>query len=116
LIPRWYQGMETPFSIQSTSSYNLKAYGSRNNHTRRLTEIPSTVNGEDLSDFAQAAQSLPKAMAKKFGKMLGISHGTLQNLRIKNLIPYQKIGALMFYKYGDIIKLLVGDKRSEIYR
>jgi hypothetical protein len=34
-------------------------------------------------------------------KMLGISHGTLQNLRIKNLIPYQKIGGLMFYKYDD---------------
>jgi hypothetical protein len=45
--------------------------------------------------------------------MLGISHGTLQNLRIKNLIPYQKIGGLMFYKYDDIIKLLEGDKPSK---
>ena len=43
--------------------------------------------------------------------MLGISHGTLQNLRIKNLIPYHKIGGLMFYKYDDIIKLLEGDKQ-----
>jgi len=45
--------------------------------------------------------------------MLGISHGTLQNLRIKNLIPYQKIGGLMFYKYDDIIKLLEGEKQSK---
>jgi len=47
-------------------------------------------------------------------KMLGISHGTLQNLRIKNLIPYQKIAALMFYKFDDIIKLLEGDKCSKL--
>ena len=46
-------------------------------------------------------------------KMLAISHGTLQNLRIKNLIRYQKIGGLIFYKYDDIIKLLEGDKQSK---
>ena len=44
-------------------------------------------------------------------KLLGIPHGTLQNLRIKNLVPYQKIGGLMFYKYDDIVKLLEGDKQ-----
>lgn len=47
--------------------------------------------------------------------MLGIpmaivTRRTLPNLRIKNFIPYQKIGGLMFYKYDDIIKLLEGDK------
>ena len=45
--------------------------------------------------------------------MLGISHGTLQNLRIKNVMPDQKIGGLMFYKYDDIIRLLEGDKHSK---
>jgi hypothetical protein len=50
--------------------------------------------------------------------MLGIpmaigTHGTLQNLRIKNVIPYQKIGGLMFYKHDDIIKLLEGGKHSK---
>jgi hypothetical protein len=54
-------------------------------------------------------------MVKKFRskKDACISHGTLQNLRIKNLIPYQRIGGLMFYKYDDIIKLLEGDKQSK---
>jgi hypothetical protein len=42
-------------------------------------------------------------------KMLGISHGTLQNLRIKNILPYRRIGGLMYYKYQDILKLLEGD-------
>src|ERR1700741_1658529 len=41
-------------------------------------------------------------------KMLGISHGTLQNLRIKNILPHRRIGGLMYYKYQDILKLLEG--------
>jgi hypothetical protein len=39
-------------------------------------------------------------------KMLGISHGTLQNLRIKSILPYKKIGSIMYYKYDDILKIL----------
>lgn len=39
-------------------------------------------------------------------KLLGISPGTLQNFRIKNLLPYKKIGGMVFYKYEDLEKLL----------
>ena len=46
-------------------------------------------------------------------KMLGISHGTLQNLRIKNILPHRKVGGLMYYKYQDIRKLLEGDDNSK---
>lgn len=45
-------------------------------------------------------------------KMLGISHGTLQNLRIKNILPHRKIGGLMYYKYQDILKLLEGGEEK----
>lgn len=47
-------------------------------------------------------------------KILGISNGTLQNLRIKNILPHRKIGGLMYYKYQDILRMLEGDetKRS----
>jgi hypothetical protein len=47
-------------------------------------------------------------------KMLGISHGTLQNLRIKNILPHRKIGGLMYYKYQDILKLLEGGEEKNI--
>jgi hypothetical protein len=48
--------------------------------------------------------------------MLGISHGTLQNLRIKNILPHRKIGGLMYYKYQDILKLLKGgEEKTTIY-
>jgi hypothetical protein len=46
-------------------------------------------------------------------KMLGISHGTLQNLRIKGVLPYRKLGGIMFYRYEDIARMLNGDKVSE---
>ena len=70
---------------------------------------------EDLRGLLQQPNHSQKPWLKssEVRKMLGISHGTLQNLRIKNLMPYQKIGGLMFYKYDDIIKLLEGDKQSK---
>lgn len=49
-------------------------------------------------------------------KLLGISHGTLQNLRVKNILPHRKIGGLMYYKYQDILRLLEGDdSKGNIY-
>ena len=39
-------------------------------------------------------------------KLLGISPGTLQNLRINGTLPYTKIGGMMFYDYEDIKKML----------
>lgn len=46
-------------------------------------------------------------------KMLGISHGTLQNLRIKNILPHRKVGGLMYYKYQHIMRLLEGGGTSK---
>ena len=68
---------------------------------------------EDLRGLLQQPNHSQKQWLKssEVRKMLGISHGTLQNLRIKNIIPHQKIGGLMFYKYDDIVKLLEGDKQ-----
>jgi Helix-turn-helix domain len=39
-------------------------------------------------------------------KLLKISAGTLQNLRINGSLAYTKIGGLIFYNYQDIEKLL----------
>ena len=62
---------------------------------------------EDLKAFVQPSQYTKEWLkSSEVRKMLGISHGTLQNLRIKNVLPYRKIGGLMFYKYDEIIRLL----------
>lgn len=39
-------------------------------------------------------------------KLLGISPGTLQNLRINGTLTYSKIGGMMYYRHQDIMKLL----------
>lgn len=41
-------------------------------------------------------------------KLLNISAGTLQNLRVNSTLPYNKIGGLMYYRYDDIQKLMDG--------
>ena len=42
-------------------------------------------------------------------KLLSISPGTLQNLRINGTLRYTKIGGTMYYKTEDITKLLEGN-------
>ena len=39
-------------------------------------------------------------------KLLKISHGTLQNLRVNGTLPYKKIGGIIYYKLADINNLL----------
>lgn len=46
-------------------------------------------------------------------RLLGISPGTLQNLRVNGTLPYTKIGGLMYYRYEDIRKLLEGGSPSK---
>lgn len=42
-------------------------------------------------------------------KMLNISPGTLQNLRINGTLPFRKIGGTMFYSKSEIEKILKGE-------
>jgi len=46
-------------------------------------------------------------------RQLGISPGTLQNLRINGTIPYTKIGGVIFYNQEDITALFQRFKRNE---
>lgn len=39
-------------------------------------------------------------------KLLKISPGTLQNLRINGTLSYNKIGSIIYYKYAEIQKML----------
>ncbi|XHR95000.1 helix-turn-helix domain-containing protein [Mucilaginibacter sp. UC70_90] len=48
--------------------------------------------------------------SKDVKKLLNISSGTLQNLRINGTLSYTKIGGMMYYKLEDIHKVLEGGK------
>tara|TARA_R110001583_G_scaffold46395_2_gene145515 strand:+ start:194 stop:469 length:276 start_codon:yes stop_codon:yes gene_type:complete len=39
-------------------------------------------------------------------KLLGLSTGTLQNLRINGTLPYTKMGGVIYYDYEEIMKVL----------
>lgn len=43
-------------------------------------------------------------------KILDISPGTLQNLRVNGTLPYTKIGGVIYYEYADIQKMLQENK------
>jgi len=44
-------------------------------------------------------------------KLLNVSPGTLQNLRINGTLRFSKVGSIMYYKLEDINKLLEGNRR-----
>ena len=39
-------------------------------------------------------------------KLLKISAGTLQKLRINGTIPFKKFGSIMYYSYNDIVRIM----------
>lgn len=43
-------------------------------------------------------------------KMLGISPGTLQNLRINGTLPYSKMGGMIYYDHEEIQRILVNNR------
>lgn len=47
-------------------------------------------------------------------RMLGISPGTLQNLRVNGTIPYSKIGGVIFYNKKEILQVIEDHKRNAL--
>jgi len=66
----------------------------------------------DLKEFIQPQSQQIKQWLKsnEVRKLLNISPGTLQNLRINGILTYTKIGGIMYYSYSDIEKVLNGNK------
>ena len=64
-----------------------------------------------LKDFKELIQHKPEQSKQwlksiEVRKLLNISPGTLQTLRINGILTYSKIGSIIYYKYEDILKLL----------
>lgn len=57
---------------------------------------------------SKTSEALPKPWLKssEVRKLLNISPGTLQNLRINGTLSYNKIGGTIYYKYEEITKML----------
>ncbi len=66
----------------------------------------------DLKQLIQPQSQQIKQWLKsnEVRKMLNISPGTLQNLRINGTISYTKIGGILYYSSSDLEKLLEANK------
>ncbi|AEM71623.1 putative DNA-binding protein [Allomuricauda ruestringensis DSM 13258] len=71
---------------------------------------------ELLEDIKDLLENQNKQTNKKWLKsnevreLLGISPGTLQNLRINGTLPYTKIGGVLYYEYHEIMGVLEKNK------
>lgn len=68
-----------------------------------------------LNDLKEIINSKPQQSkqwlkSNEVRKLLNISPGTLQNLRINGTLTYTKIGGIIYYDNTDIDKLLNGNK------
>jgi propanediol utilization protein len=64
----------------------------------------------EIKQLMQPGQGQSKQWLKsvEVRKLLKISPGTLQNLRINGTLRFTRIGSIMYYKQEDINKLLEG--------
>lgn len=65
-----------------------------------LSDIREIIHGSSTSDKKQWLKSA------EVRKLLNISSGTLQTLRINKTISYTRIGGIIYYAHQDIEKLL----------
>ncbi|PSL40533.1 hypothetical protein CLV51_1312 [Chitinophaga niastensis] len=82
--------------------------------TREDLAIFKTELFRELRELVNAPAIQPRKWLKSYEvrDMLGISPGTLQNMRINGTLSFTKIGGLIFYEYDDILKLMEGTKKT----
>ena len=77
---------------------------------------------ELLAEFRKILKEHPGQSTKKWlksydvRKLLGISPGTLQNMRINGTIPFTRMGGILFYDYEDIRNVLESNMNTSRFR
>jgi hypothetical protein len=87
------------------------------------TELVTT---DDLREFKTEILTEIKKLFKEHGqpakkwlksgevrKLLGISPGTLQNLRVTGTLPFTKVGGTLYYDYQDVRKMLEENRQKD---
>lgn len=79
-----------------------------------LNEFKSELLNELKSFMGKTKSSTPQKewlKSHEVRKLLGISPGTLQTMRVNQVISYSKVGGIFFHSYADICKLLEGKNK-----
>ncbi|MGV8137319.1 MAG: helix-turn-helix domain-containing protein [Mangrovibacterium sp.] len=67
----------------------------------------------ELKKLFKESQGIPSKKWLRSGevrKLLDISPGTLQNMRVNGILPFTKMGGVLYYDSGDIQKILESGK------
>ena len=73
---------------------------------RDLLNFGNALLNEIKTTTAVAEQRAQWLKSSEVRKLLKISPGTLQNLRINGTLHFNRIGGIIYYKYDDIKKML----------
>ena len=77
---------------------------------RDLLNFGNALLHEIQSGKPAAEQPAQWLKSSEVRKLLNISPGTLQNLRINGVLSYTKVGGIIFYAYADLQKVLETNK------
>ena len=82
--------------------------------------VKTTITTDDLREFKmELLDDIKELLTNRSGiiskrwlkspevrELLGISPGTLQNLRINGTLPYTKVGGALYYDYEEIMTVM----------
>ena len=71
-----------------------------------LVEFKNSLISEIKEIMTQNPEPKQWLKSGEVRKLLKISPGTLQNLRVNGTLQFTKVGGIIYYKYTDISKLL----------
>ncbi len=80
--------------------------------TELFTELKSIITDTSQNGLKKGDANSKWLKSHQVQRMLGISPGTLQNLRINGTIPFTKIRGVIFYSLDDINAILQQNKRN----
>jgi hypothetical protein len=97
--------------------------------SEKRTPRPQMITTDDLIEFKSDLIDEIKKLLRQTGiqpvkqvlkspdvrKLLHISRGTLQNMRINGTLPFTKIGNVIYYEYDDIQKMLKENRSHPNY-
>ncbi len=94
-------------AIEIITMEDLERFGDK------LTETLRSIIEENKNQPVKQEETI-WLKSHQVQRMLGISPGTLQNLRINGTLPYSKVGGVIFYDRREIVTVMEANKRNSL--
>lgn len=70
------------------------------------------MKNELLHNQPKITEDVELLKSHQVQRMLKISPGTLQNLRVNGTLPFSKVGGVIFYDKKEILRIIEENKRN----